>query len=367
MSKKNTDDGRSARAEGAQPASVPSKAGSEAVASIQTVAAQAGVSIATVSRVINGKTSKVSRETQERVLEVARALRYRPSGVGSALRSGRSRLVALLVPNMTNAYHGAIARAVEHELRACGKLMVICNTYDDPQVQDELLSEMRAQLASGFILLGAVESPGLSEVISAGEPVVLVNRKLDLPTSVPFVGIDDHDAGGKVAELLLERDFKHISLVHGSLKSSATADRVNGFLEAIKRSGRRFEIEDHQVAVSRIEGGYDVALKTLRSDRHPDAVFCTTDEIAYGYFKRCRELGLRVTEDIHLFGFDGNPLNDYLAPWLSTISIPYQDFGKKIVDQLRYYWDFHRMEPRADILPFRVVDASSTDGAGSVL
>ncbi len=122
--------------------------------SIVTVAAQAGVSIATVSRVMNGVAGGASPATAERVRQAAAALGYRPLSVGRTLRQKRSRLVALLAANLANPAMTAMAASIETALRRKGLVMVLCDTHDRPELQDEYLLEMRAQLVCATVLRG---------------------------------------------------------------------------------------------------------------------------------------------------------------------------------------------------------------------
>jgi len=333
-------------------AALPLKIDGERSVSIQTVAQQAEVSIATVSRVLNGNKGKVSEATRQRVLAIVAELGYRPSGAGSALRSGRSRMVALMVPEPTNAYNGAIANAVEAKLRERGNILLFCNTQEDPEIQDDLLKEMRAQAVSGIIMLGAVDSDGLRECVVSGDPIVFVNRRPAYAPTGMFIGIDNYAAGRAVAAYFLERQFHRTWLIHGPLTSTATADRVNGFLEHLQGVDVR-PSEIFATRRSRMEAGYEIAKQQLSRADRPDAVFCTTDEMAYGVFKRCTELGIGVPGDVHLFGFDGNPLNAYLAPWLSTIRVPYESFGAAVTSALEHYWTEGTPPPADAIFPVR--------------
>jgi LacI family transcriptional regulator len=90
----------------------------------------------------------------------------------------------------------------------------------------------------------------------------------------------------------------------------------------------------------------------------PDAIFCTTDEIAFGVARRCFEMGIDPARDITLFGFDGNPLNAFLAPWLSTVQVPYEGFGSSVGTVLDRIWAGETMTGRdAVILPHRMMIA----------
>ena len=176
--------------------------------SIGTVAARAGVSIATVSRVVNGVANKAGPDTAERVWAAVRALGYRPLSVGRALRQRQSRLVALIAANLANPAMAAIAASAEAALRHAGLVMVLCDNHDRPDLQDEYLLEMRAQLARATVLLGAVASPQLKAMTAAGEALLFVNRRNPAARDAPFVGIDNRRAGADVADFMLARGHR---------------------------------------------------------------------------------------------------------------------------------------------------------------
>ena len=324
------------------------------------VAGAAGVSAATVSRVINGVTGKTSAETHARVLQTVKALGYRPSRAGSTLRQGRSHLVGLLVPDPGNAYNASIAASVEQALRVEGRVMVLANTQEDPAVQDNLLQEMRSLLVGGIVMLGAVPSPQLEDTLRDGVPVVFLNRRSPVRQTGPYVGIDNAEAGRAVGAHFARCKFRRVAIFHGPMTSSATCGRVNGFQAAFGAGiGEHGQVRLCRATVDRKRSGYLLAARLLDEEWAPDAIFCTTDEIAYGTAKQCQERGLRVPQDVALFGFDGNPLNAYLAPWLSTVHVPCEEFGPAAARLLRSWWDNGAAPAEDIILPFRIVIAPS--------
>jgi LacI family transcriptional regulator len=310
-------------------------------ASIATVAAEAGVSIATVSRIVNRVANKASPETAARVRAAIARLDYRPIGAGAALRQRRSRLVALLAANLANPSMAAIAAAAEAALREAGTIMVLCDTHDAPALQDEYLLEMRAQLAQAIVLLGAVPSPKLAAFRAAGEPLVFVNRHCPGDDAGPFVGIDNRAAGAAVAALLAERGIARgaaqVAAIHASMSSSATADRIAGFQAALAERGIALDPETLATEDSpdHLTIGYRAMARLLARKRRPRGVFCASDLIAYGAARAARERALAVPGDVLLVGFDDNPLNDWVAPWLTSVRVPYERYGAAIVEALR--------------------------------
>ena len=166
--------------------------------SLATVAAQAGVSVATVSRIVNGETRRASAETVERVQKLVAALGYRPNHVGRTLRRRESRVVAMLSPNLDNPAMAAIAASVETALRSAGYVMILCDTHDRADLQDEYLHVMRSQVVQGYIVVNAVRSEALSDSVARGDPIVFVGRR-NPDGGGAFVGIDNRGAGEDAA------------------------------------------------------------------------------------------------------------------------------------------------------------------------
>jgi LacI family transcriptional regulator len=299
-------------------------------ASIKRVAERAGVSIATVSRVLNGVANKASASTVARVNRAVRELGYRPVSVGRALRQKRSRLVAVLASNLANPVMTAIAASVEKALRVRGLVLVLCDTHDDPKIQDEYLLEMSAQLARATVLLGAVKSAQLRRAVADGRPVIYVNRRCPYGSDQPFIGIDNRAAGADVARAILATGAKNVAVMHGSLTSSATADRVAGFVDCLREMafppGRCRVLTEP--TTDHLELGYRAIDRLLRDDAAPTALFCLSDLIAFGAHRRLVEAGIDAGASI--FGFDGSPLNPWIAPWLRSVRVPYEDFGEAI-------------------------------------
>jgi len=326
-------------------------------ASIADVARSAGVSIATVSRIVNGTTGKASAATVARVQATIAQVGYRPTGAGQALRKGQSRLVAVLAANLANPTMAAIAASIETALRDVGLAMVLCDTHDNPDLQDEYLSEMRAQAVRATVLLGTVRSTQLANAMAGAAPLLFVNRRCPIDKAAAFVGIDNQAAGAAVASALHVRVPKGaLAVIHGSLESSATADRIAGFRRRVQQLGRKLLDVDLPAALGadHLALGHAATAKLLAQPVQPAAIFCASDLIAYGTHRRLREAGIAVPEDIMLIGFDDNPLNDWIAPWLASVRVPYAAFGPAIVAMLGEMWRGEK--PTATLLDYTLVD-----------
>jgi len=295
-------------------------------ATLRDVAQAAGVSIATASRVLNGITGKATAETIARVQAAAARHAYRPLAAARDLRTGSSRLVAVLAPNLANPTMAAIAASIEDALRQDGLGLVLCDTHDEAQGQDRAIAEMRALSPRALVLLGAVASPGLAALRRAGEPVLFVARRCPGEKAAPFIGIDDHRAGRDVAQRMIADGAARLAIIHGPLFSSATAERLAGFRAAC---GARLGETDVLTAagLDHFTIGAAAAQVLLRREARPDGVMCTSDLLAFAVHRVLEEAGGPMPA---IWGFDGGPLNAWVAPWLRSVGLPYAAFGAAV-------------------------------------
>jgi len=331
--------------------------------SLSTVAARAGVSVSTVSRIANGHVDRANPQTVARIKALLDEMDYRPDRIARALRHGQSRVIAMLAPNLDNPAMGAIASSTEAALRAAGYVMILCDTHDQPALQDEYLDAMRAQSVEGYVIVSAVASPALEAFLQRGEPVVLVGRRQ--PSGMKpaaFVGIDNVAAGRLAAGFLLDAGIDRPAMVHTALTSSAIADRVAGFFagtaeRGLPRAAVRVAASGH---LQHLHAGYEAAGALVAAGGWPPGLFCVSDQMAYGVYRRAVECGIAVPERCLITGVDDSPLNEWIAPWLSSVHIPYAEYGAAILTQFEAVWS--GAAPRDCLLPHRLVNRLGAPG-----
>lgn len=293
---------------------------------VRDVARLSGVSTATVSRYFGGKTDAIAPDTLESVRNAVEALGYTPSEIGRSLRLSRSRVVVMLVPDATNHFTADVAASVEKALKEFELSMVLANSSEDPQQQDRLLTDAQGLRARAIILQGAIDTPQLREMASRQNNLIFVNRRPADGIRAPYVGIDNYAAGHAVGRHFRESGFDNCAAISGPSGTSGTSERLEGFLDGLGRQTPVLHFE----APFTMEGGYDVGKSLLSEWRERISIFCGNDMIAYGVHRAAVERGLRIPDDVILFGFDDNRLNEWLAPWLSTVKVPALEYGPAI-------------------------------------
>lgn len=299
---------------------------------MRDVAQKAGVSTATISRVLNNEAAGVSEETRSRVRRVIEEMRYRPNHFGRALRAQTTDTYALVISNIQNTFYSAIAWELERQLNDLGKVMLLFNTNENAMLQDRCLEEINLRRVNGLFILCAVDSPQL-RASAVSNPTVFINRRVPALGEASFVGIDDYAAARDLAAAMLRAGDPPLGIIHGPIYSDTSARRLAAIKDVLRERGIAYGDEDVHEAELSMDSGYQCAADLLRRKRYR-TLFCGSDQIAYGAFRRCREASLKVPDDVRIYGFDDNPLNKWLAPWLSTVRVPHVALATEALTQL---------------------------------
>ncbi len=286
------------------------------------VAKLAGVSKATVARVLNGQEELVKEATRERVNLAAEQLGYVRNAIAGSLRTDRTYVVALSIPDITNPFWPEVARGVQDTTEAEGYTTVIVNTDWKSDREQSMLNMVRRNRFDGLII-NVVDTP-ITELEKLHIPIVLLGASNQYP-KVNSVGSDT--AGG--AELALQHlyDLGHrrIALISGLSRRYSIRDESYVAFHAYYqlRLDQDLVIEGDFTR----EAGYLAMQKLLKLEEPPTAVFTANDSIAIGALKAAKEQGWRVPEDISIIGMDDIHASTVTSPELTTIAKPKYDIG----------------------------------------
>jgi LacI family transcriptional regulator len=308
---------------------------------VKDVAARAGVSPATVSRVLTGD-YPVNATTRSRVQRAVRELDYVANAQARALKGAGTRLVAFVMEDVTGPSFAYVAKGVEHEATAQGRLCLICTTHGDPARELAVVEAMREQRADAVILVGGgfLNDEYRERMIQfahaldkAGSRLVLCGRPSlgdDVPTTV--VEYDNEGGAYAVTSHLLSQGHRRVAAVgFARLDHTTSRDRLRGFTRAH---------EEYRVPVDRSlirpgafteADGYTVTRALLAERADVTAVFAATDMVAAGVYQALREAGRRVPEDVSVVGYDDIPLAANLYPPLTTVRVPTEELGRTAV------------------------------------
>lgn len=299
------------------------------VRGIREVARLAGVSVGTVSNVLN-RPDLVAERTRTRVQAAIDRLGFVPNRGAADLRSGRSRMIGLVVPDITNPFYAEVARGAVDAAHKGNHVVVLCNSNEDDDSQREYLEVLEEHRAAGVLINPVHKLPDqLARWRDRGAGVVCVDRRAKA-SDYCSVWVDDATGGELATRHLIDTGARSIALVNGPTSIPPCADRRRGTRRAIKAAGLpAHALVEVTVDPMTVRAGADAAQQLLKRQAVPDAIFCTNDLLALGVIRELSGAGLRVPEDVTVVGYDDIDLAADAPVPLTSVAQPKYGLGYK--------------------------------------
>ena len=299
-------------------------------ARIQDVAKLADVSTATVSRAL-ANPERVSPEARARVLEAIAKTGYVPNPAARSLRSQKTYMVLVVLPDLSNTFFSKILRGIEERLFEAGYGMIISDLDGSPEKEAHFAAFTAAGRVDGAILLNGhlfgQTREGEGTPAKTGIPLVALCEAIP-SADIPQIEIDNRAAASRMTQHLASLGHRSIAYVSGPANNILERERYLGYQEGLKAAGLPFDpalvLPGDYTIESGVTAGQDLVARSTR----PTAVFCTSDEMAIGLMRTLLSAGLKVPEDISVAGFDDIEFAAVTEPALTTIHQPRRDLGQ---------------------------------------
>ena len=268
---------------------------------IQQIAAEFGLSTATVSNALSGK-GRVSSENVRKIRARAREINYFPNPSARALKTGRTNIIGLVMPDLTQPLFPVFARSIEQAAQQAGLAVLIADSMDDAEAQQAAMERLVRQGVDGLIVIPQRGSaPGQARV-----PMAVIHTASDARNTCSA----NHYQGGQLAaRTLLEAGHRQIALLGYDRLSGVQQDRIAG-MESIL-SGRA---DYHTGWLSDLQESEIQQILRAHS-----AVIATSDSLAMQIMHLAHIIGLSLPDELSLIGFDDLPFSQHLRPGLTTI------------------------------------------------
>jgi LacI family transcriptional regulator len=301
---------------------------------IRTVARLANVSIATVSRTIN-RVSTVNPQMAKQVWDAIEKLDYFPNTQARALVSGRSRLLGMIVSEITNPFFPELIQGFEDIAVENGYEILISSTNYDPQRMSLCIRRMLERRAEGVaVMTFGVEKPLLEQLAERKVPLVFVDVGPERP-GISLLRVDYRNGIQQAVEHLAGLKHREIAFISGPRHLHSAQSRLSAFQKSMEECGiaadpSRIVEGDHT-----LEGGMAAMDRLLRGKRVPTAVMCSNDMTAIGVMHTLYRAGLHVPDDLSVIGFDDIHIAQVTIPPLTTIQMSCLDLARGAVNALR--------------------------------
>lgn len=332
-------------------------------ATLQSIAEAAGVHRSTAARALDpAQAHRISPEVVEKVRAEAQRQGYRRDAIAASLRTGRSRLVGVVLPDLGNPVFAPILDGVGSRLTRQGYSMLVAEGGADEGREIAIVEELIARRVDGLVLATVRRTdPVLSVCLGAGVPTVLVNRAEDELRAATVVS-DDIGGMRLAVEHLVGLGHRRIGHLAGSKTLSTGVLRRQGFELAMTAAGLDPSAITMAAAYSRSEGQRATAALL---DQWPSltAIAASNDLLALGAYQELKRRGLVCPDDISIVGHNDMALVDMVAPPLTTVRIAHGRMGETAAQLLLDQLSDPNVQPAAMLIPAELIVRHSTQQA----
>jgi LacI family transcriptional regulator len=317
------------------------------MATIRDVARMAGVSISTVSLALNS-TGPVSAETYRRIWDAAQKVGYAPNPVAQSLKSGRTRLIGMVVGDISNPFFGRLLKEVERRTLEKNHLVIVSDSGLEPARERAILDAMSGQRVAGVILSPHDYSQAhIDYVRSLKMPIVLIDHKID-GLEVDFVASDNILASAMLTEHVIRFGHRRVAHIAGRAGLWTAERRKDGFRATMRAAG--LEVDETLIPDGDYEGerAYEQAMRLLTRPDRPTAIIAANNVMALGALQAMNDLGFRCPEEISLASIDDVPWGNVIQPRLTMVVQAVEDLARAATEFL-----MERIEARGAFIPAR--------------
>jgi LacI family transcriptional regulator len=313
----------------------------EGPVTLEQVAQVAGVSPSTASRALAGKARqcRISETTERAILQAAQGLGFQASHVARSLRTQRTGLIGLLVPDASNPFFAAIARNATIHAERQGLSTLLADSHDSVEHERDLLTHLQSRRVEGLIVCPIGDSSSeLQSLDRNAAKIVVVDRwfsDIQLPTVT-----SENEQGALVATIaIIKRGHRRIGCLQGRPGTSSNDERLKGFNDALKDNNIQPDANLIHGDDFNEASGYRSTCQLLDSYPNITALFALSNQNALGALRAFAERKLKVPQDISLVTFDDAPFAEYLASPLSVVRQDIEAIGHRaaelLIEQIR--------------------------------
>lgn len=309
----------------------------EKQATIRDVAKLAGVSLATASRVLNDSTYPVRAELRQKVKEAAESLAYVPNTMARSLRGEGRQDIGLVIPNVSNQFYLQTMLGINDVLTPNAYGLILCNTMRNLEQERAYLRQLYERQVKGVILSSVDEKADtINEYAAKGMKFVLLDQKLTGNESA-CINFDNRTGTRMATEYLINLGHRRIAFATLPMIRRTRVETHKGYRDALLKAGLTYDealifqcLPEKIDAYSdlELEAGQLAAEEFLRQGCPATAIVCINDMLAIGVIKTLMQNGVKVPEDVSVFGFDDIPFASAFLPSLTTVHYPAAESGR---------------------------------------
>lgn len=303
------------------------------MATMLDVSLRAGVSKATVSRVLNG-TGQVKESTRQQVFNAMEELGYRPNFLARSLANRTSNSIGLVVSTFDGFYFGRLLQQASRQTETHGKQLIVTDGHDTPEREEEAVQMLADRQCDAIVLYTRYmsEKAIMKLINSVQMPLIVINRDVSQARE-RCVFFEQQEAAFNAVEYLISQGHREIACITVPIQTPTGKARLTGYRKALEKHRIPWDESRVKYGDSGMTRGYELCQELLNEKVVFSALFACNDDMALGSSKALHQAGLRIPEDVSLFGFDDAPCAKWLEPGLSTVYLPIDNMITTAIDQ----------------------------------
>ncbi len=286
---------------------------------IKDLAKKLGISASTVSRALKDHPD-ISDETKKKVQELAKSLNYKPNAIALSLKSSRSHIIGLIVPQIVHHFFSSVISGIEEYAAEKSYNIIITQSNENPEKEILNCKTLLSGRVDGMIVSRTKDTENFDHfqnVLNTGTPIVFFDRTCH-GINTDKVIIDDYKAAYNATEYLIKTGCKTLLHFSGPEKLKISAKRMWGFVDALKKNNIPFQ-ENMIIKADSFEEGRRMIFELHKKNKLPDGLFTVNDMTAAGAISALNELNIKIPDEISVFGFTNGAISEITSPSLATV------------------------------------------------
>lgn len=302
------------------------------MATMSDVAKEAKVSTATVSHVIN-KTRFVKKETCERVIKAMEKLNYRPNFAARSLRKQQTKIIGLLLPDVSNLFYMSIVEGIDSVLSQKGYNLIVSNSNNLISNEKKKLEVFNAQLIDGLIIRPSYGDYGFLRKYSTSFPIIFIDCKPNNFNGENCILTDNIEGAYEATELLIKKGHQKIGLINGIMGETTSDERFLGYKKALEDNRISLDMKIIKNGDYRMKSGYVLA-RELLTETDISSLFITNNAMTMGALNYIKETKIKVPSQLSIIGFDDREWAQLVTPSLTVVKQFPFEIGEKAANTL---------------------------------
>jgi len=302
---------------------------------INDIAKELKTTPATVSRALNNH-PRISEKTKKSVRQAALKLNYKRNRIASSLRSGKSHLIGVLIPSAEINFFGSVVHGIESIANVCGYNILLYQSNESRDFEEKGLETFLSARVDGILVSiakGTLDHSHFRDIKKRGIPIVFFDRSND-ELGIDSVVIDDKKGAFQATSELINQGYKRIAHIAGPKHLKNFADRIKGYIQALKKN--KLPVDESLIYYGNvsIESGIEGTRHFFSMSHPPDAIFATEDFTALGVISELKKRKIKIPDQVGVVGFANELFGEHITPSLSTVDQQTIQMGKSALNLL---------------------------------